>query len=116
MVHVALDFVRKPPQNYICYLMFTLSECWVLAFCLAKTEGSTVFLFAVTLTSQVLAISLFLMTDKRTFARGIVALLTMTASMFTLSYMTLNYTDILTISVCMLGGLLFGIFLLSKAF
>ena len=36
--------------------------------------------------------------------------------MFLVSVLTLNYTDIVTILVCMVGGLLFGVFLLAKAF
>lgn len=116
MVHVALDFVRKPPQSYICYLLFTLSECWVAAFLLAATDGSTVFLFTVTLTSMVLAISLFLNTNSLTWLRGLMALIAMIMLMFFVSVMTLNYTDMITIFVCMSGGLLFGVFLLHKSF
>ena len=116
MVHIALDFVRKPPQSYICYFMFTLSECWVVAFILATTDGSTAFLFACTVTGMVMAISLFLNTNTLNWLRGIIALLLMTALMFLMSVMTLNYTDMVTILVCMTGGLMFGIFLLSKAF
>ena len=43
-------------------------------------------------------------------------LLGMITGMFLLSYFTLNYADIVTIFVCMAGGLLFGFFLLYKAF
>lgn len=46
MVHVALNFLRKPPQSYLCYIFFTLSECWVIGYLLAATDPSTVFLFA----------------------------------------------------------------------
>ena len=60
MVHVALDFLKKPPQSYICYILFTFAECWVIGFVLATTDPSTVFLFAETLTGMVLAISIFL--------------------------------------------------------
>lgn len=62
MVHVALDFLRRPPQSYICYILFTLSECWVIGFLLAATDASTVFLFACSLTAMVMAISIFLHT------------------------------------------------------
>lgn len=116
MVHTALDFVRKPPQSYICYIMFTLSECWVVAFFLASTDGSTVFLFASTLTAMVLAISIFLNTNTLNWLRGIIALVLMDGFMFLVSVLTLNYTDLITILVCMIGGLMFGVFLLSKAF
>lgn len=116
MVHIALDFVRKPPQSYVCYFMFTLSECWVVAFILATTDGSTVFLFTSTVTGMVMAISLFLNTNTLNWLRGVFALSLMLAFMFFLSVMTLNYADLVTISVCMVGGLMFGIFLLSKAF
>jgi hypothetical protein len=67
LVHTALDYVRKAPQSYVCYLTFTLSESWVIGYLLAKTDGSTVFLFAVTLTSMVLAISIFLHTKILTW-------------------------------------------------
>jgi hypothetical protein len=60
MVHVALDIVRKFPISYFCFTFFTISECWVFAFLLATTDGSTVFSFATTLTSMVLAVYLFL--------------------------------------------------------
>lgn len=116
MVHIALDFVRKPPQSYVCYFMFTLSECWVVAFILATTDGSTVFLFTSTVTGMVMAISLFLNTNTLNWLRGVFALSLMLAFMFFLSVMTLNYADLVTIMVCMVGGLMFGIFLLSKAF
>lgn len=96
--------------------MFTLAECWVVAFLLAVTDSSTVFLFTTTLTSMVVAISLFLNTNCLSWLRGLIALLMMIVVMFLLSVMTLNYTDIVTICVCMIGGLLFGVFLLHKAF
>lgn len=35
LVHVALDFVRKPPLCNLSYIIFVLSECWVVAFLLA---------------------------------------------------------------------------------
>lgn len=35
---------------------------------------------------------------------------------FMISVLTLNYTDIVTILVCLIGGLLFGFFLLNKVF
>lgn len=60
MVHVALEFIKQPPFSYIFYILFTLSECWVIAFLLATTEPSTVFLFAVTLTSMVIAICVYI--------------------------------------------------------
>lgn len=60
MVHVALDLVRKPVYSHICYILFTLAECWVIAFLLANTDPSTVFLFATTLTAMVLAICIFI--------------------------------------------------------
>lgn len=40
----------------------------------------------------------------------------MTIVMFLISILTLNYTDMVTILVCMVGGLLFGFFLLNKAY
>lgn len=116
LVHTALDYVRRPPQCYICYLTFTVSECWVVAFFLARTDGATVFLFAATLTSMVLAISIFLNTKTLTWTRGLISLLLMASLMFVITYMTLNYTDIITIIICIVGGLLFGCFLLSKTF
>lgn len=60
MVHVAYDFVRKSPWAYICYLMFTFAECWVVGWLLANTDDATVFLFAGNLTANILAISIFL--------------------------------------------------------
>jgi hypothetical protein len=96
--------------------MFTLAECWVIAFLLATTDDSTVFLFAVTLTSMVLAVSLFLNQSIITFKRGTVFLLLMITAMGFISILTLNYTDTVTIFVCLTGGLLFGFFLLNKAF
>lgn len=116
MVHIALEVIRKPPQSYICYLMFTLSECWVVAFILATTDGSTVFLFTSTLTSMVIAIALFLHTNVINWIRGIISLVLMGSLMFLICVLTLNYTDMITILVCLVGGLMFGIFLLSKAF
>jgi hypothetical protein len=116
MVHIALDFVRKPPQSYICYLMFMLSESWVVAFILASTDGSTAFLFTCTVTAMVLGISLFLNTQTLNWIRGVVTLVLMACLMFLISVLTLNYTDLVTILVCMTGGLMFGVFLLSKAF
>ncbi len=116
MVHIALDFVRKPPQSYVCYFMFLISECWVVAFILATTDGSTVFLFTCTLTGMVFAISLFLNTNTISWLRGLLSLVLMLILMFLISVLTLNYTDMVTILVCMTGGLMFGMFLLSKAF
>jgi hypothetical protein len=60
MVHIALDFVRRPPQSYICYVFFTLSESWVIGWLLANTDDAVVFLFAGNLTANILAISIFL--------------------------------------------------------
>lgn len=51
LVHVAFHYIRKSPYSYICYIVFTFAECWVVAFLLATTDSSTVFLFAVTLDS-----------------------------------------------------------------
>ena len=116
MVHVALDFVRKPPQSYICYTFFTLSECWVVGWLLANTDNSTVFLFAGNLTANILAISIFLHSEILTWFRGICALVIMSTVMFILAILTLNFADMVTIVVCMIGGLLFGVFLLHKAF
>lgn len=116
MVHVALEVVRRPPFCYVCYWCFTVAECWVCAYLLAKTDPSTVFLFTETLTSMVLAISLFLNTNNLTWPRGVIFLVGMIVLMFLVSVLTLNYTDIVTILVCMVGGLLFGTFLLAKAF
>ena len=48
--------------------------------------------------------------------RGIFSIFAMVITMFFVSVMTLNYTDMVTILVCMAGGLLFGFFLLHKAF
>ena len=65
---------------------------------------------------MVVAISLFLNTNNLSWLHGIVALILMIVVVFLLSVMTLNYTDIITICVCLTGGLLFGIFLLHKSF
>ncbi|CDW90337.1 UNKNOWN [Stylonychia lemnae] len=118
MVHTALDFVRKSPQCNICYILFTISECLVVSFLLATTDGATVFLFTQCLTGIVLAITIFLYTNNVSWLRGIAAIALMLISMFILSISTLNqdYTDMITILLCMVGGLMFGIFLLSKAF
>ena len=116
LIHVALDLVRKYPFSYICYMLFTISESWVIAFLLARTDGSTVFLFANTLASMVLVISLFLNTQDLSWFKGIVFLVGMIVFDFLVSVLTLNYTDIITIAICMSGGLLFGFFLLNKAF
>jgi hypothetical protein len=35
---------------------------------------------------------------------------------FVIAILTLNYADMITIVVCAIGGLLFGVFLLHKAF
>ena len=116
MVHVALDFVRKPPQSYICYLFFTLSECWVVGWLLASTDEATVFLFIGNLTANILAISIFLHSSTVTWFRGVVSLFVMASIVFVLAICTLNFADMITIVVCMIGGLLFGVFLLNKAF
>lgn len=116
LVHVALDWLRTPSIAYICWWLFTISESWVCAYLLAKTDSSTVFLFTETLTSMVLAVSLFLNQNILTWLRGLMFLLGMIIFMFSLSVSLLNYTDIVTILVCMIGGLLFGLFLLAKAF
>lgn len=67
---------------------------------------------------MVLAITLLLYTDKVNWLRGAVAMTLMLIIMFSLSVTTLDfsYTDMLTILLCLLGGLMFGIFLLNKAF
>jgi len=83
---------------------------------LANTESSTVFLFAGNLTANILAISIFLHGNSITWVRGIVSCMVMSSIMFVLAILTLNFTDIITIVICMVGGLLFGIFLLHKAF
>ena len=115
-VHVALDYVRHSPYSYICYLLFTLSESWVIAFLLARTDPSTVFLFAVSLTGMVLAISLFLHTVNLTYWRGMVSIFAMLVFMFVVFMLTLKFADFITICVCMSAAFLFGIFLLTKAF
>ena len=99
-------------------LSFTFEASIIMAsFRVCKTtESSTVFLFAVTLTSMVLAISIFLNTNTLTWTRGLLSLMLMIIGMFLISVLTLNYTDIVTILVCLIGGLLFGVFLLNKAF
>jgi hypothetical protein len=40
----------------------------------------------------------------------------MASIVFMVSYLTLNYADIITILICIVGGLLFGGFLLLKTF
>lgn len=88
----------------------------MIAFLLATTDGSTVFVFTITLTAMVIALTLFLHTNTLNWLRGILSLLLMTGIIFTVSILTLNYTDLITILLCMTGGLMFGVFILSKAF
>ena len=65
---------------------------------------------------MVVAISLFLNTNDLTWAKGLIFIIGMIGVMFLLSVLTLNYTDMITILICMSGGFLFGVFLLHKAF
>jgi len=93
-----------------------VAEGWGVAFLLAYTDGSTVFLFAVMLTSNVFAVAIFLHTKVLNWLRGIISLVMMASIMFVISYTTLNYTDLVTIMLCTIGGLLFGVYLLNKTF
>ena len=65
---------------------------------------------------MVLAITVVLYTESVNWLRGSVAMCLMIVFMFVLSISFLNYTDMITIFLCMFGGLMFGIFLLNKAF
>jgi len=116
LVHVSLEIMRKSPQSYVCYFLFTLTECWVVAFILATTDASTAFVFTGTVTSMVLGITIFLHTNTINYLRGFLSVVLMGALIFALCVATLNYTDMVTILVCLTGGLMFGVFLLSKAF
>ncbi|CDW83882.1 UNKNOWN [Stylonychia lemnae] len=118
MVQNKNDFIMKSPYSSICFLLFTISECFIVSFLLSTAHGTTVFLFAQYLTGIVLAITIFLNTNNISWFRGIAATLLMLIFMFILSISTLNqdYTDMTAILICMLGGLMFGIYLLTKAF
>ena len=116
LVHISLEFVRRPPQSYLCYFLFTLTECWVVAFVLATTDAATAFVFTVTATAVVLGITVFLHTTTISYLRGALSVLLTGALIFGLCAATLNYADMVTILVCLTGGLMFGFFLLSKAF
>ena len=116
LVHIALDFVKKYPMNHLCYLWFAVAESWVIAFLLATTDSSTVFLFATSIAGSVLAVSIFLNTKILSWMRGILFVFIMVIFMSLLSILTLNYTDMVTIFVCMSSSFIFGIYLLAKAF
>ena len=116
LVHTNLEFIRKSPQSYISFIVFTICECWVIGWTLGNTDQSMVFLFAGNLCSNILAISIFLHTNKLSWIRGLGFLLVMSLAMFVLSMCTLNYASVITILVSTVGGLCFGVFLLYKAF
>ena len=59
-----LDVKHWRTFQHVVYLLFMVSEGWVVAYVLAKTDGSTAFLFTNTLTAMVIAVSAFLSSGR----------------------------------------------------
>jgi len=69
------------------------------------------------LASNVVAISIFISTQEYlNWKRGIFALGLMGATTFSVSVVMLSSVDVITILLCLSGGIFFGIYLLSKMF
>lgn len=70
-IHTGMHTTRKSVSlrkwhyiQYICYFLFMISECWIVAFIMATTDDGTVAVFANTLTAMSIAITAFLSSSK----------------------------------------------------
>eukprot|EP00350_Pseudokeronopsis_sp_OXSARD2_P010720 CAMPEP_0170543212 /NCGR_PEP_ID=MMETSP0211-20121228/2406_1 /TAXON_ID=311385 /ORGANISM="Pseudokeronopsis sp., Strain OXSARD2" /LENGTH=140 /DNA_ID=CAMNT_0010846535 /DNA_START=703 /DNA_END=1125 /DNA_ORIENTATION=+ len=93
-----------------------MAECWVVGWLSTSTDEIVVFLFTGNLIVFVISISIFLQSSVITWFRGSLLLLFMSGIMVTFFIWVYSFDEIVTITICMVGGFLFGIFLLHKAF
>ena len=130
----------------ISFILFTVSEAWVIAFIMLKSDDSTVFFFTNILTAMVFSVSLFLSSSNKsqkteepllphlggatggsdyqnvlknfTWKRGLSFIMMTLLVVFAacIILVDMRYAQWITLIICLLGGLCFGCFIIFKAF
>lgn len=119
--------------QYFCYFLFIISKCYIVAYILVETDMDTVYLFANTLTAMSIGVTAFLSSGRRvseleeqgysryggqstlTWRRGLAFVLATDIIVLFLTLMMIPFVGGVTIFICFSGGIMFGLFLLSKA-
>ena len=128
------------------FILFTMSEAWVISFIMLKSDDSAVFFFTNILTAMVFSVTLFLSSSNRTkmteepllphqggatggsdyqnilksftWMRGLTFIMMTLLVVFVacVILVDMRYAQWITLFICLLGGLCFGCFIIFKAF
>ena len=107
------NVANKVPQNYICMLIFTMAESYIIGFCCCRYSPTTVLIAASMTAMLVLGLTAYACLTKTDFTtiRGIMFVFLIALIIFGI-FAIFFHSRILIVIYCTLGIIIFGIYMI----